>query len=64
MGDFSSNSSIFISSTFGYSSGKSVTELIDTDRSTQEKYLQQSPNNKMDVSLPRVPSNQRIAKDN
>jgi hypothetical protein len=58
-----SNSKIFSSSVFGNSSGVTAAELSENNRKTQEKYLGSSTASSLSTRLPRVPSNQRIAKD-
>jgi len=57
------NSSIFTDTIFGTSSGKTAAELTGKNSDTQEKYLNQTPESKMNYKIPTVPSNQGIAKD-
>jgi hypothetical protein len=57
-----SNSQIFTSSVFGKSSGKTAAELTEINTSTQEQYFQQFTGTSLKTKLPRVPSNQGIAK--
>ena len=59
-----SNSAIFTSGIFGSSSAKTAEELSDIDRKAQEAFYNQSPTIKIVDSIIKVPSNQRIAKDN
>ena len=58
------NSAIFSSSIFGNSSGNTAVDLSTVDTTTQEKYFAQGTTYKIESSLPSVPSNQRVAKDN
>lgn len=57
-----SNSQIFSNSIFGTGTDKTSIELINTDLTTQETYLSSSSYSNMSTKLPRVPSNQRVAK--
>jgi len=57
------NSAIFTDTIFGISSGKTVAEIIEKNTSTQEEYLSQTNENKMNYKIPTIPSNQGIAKD-
>lgn len=57
------NSSIFSTTLFGLGSGVTAEVLVEMDRTAQENYLAQSTS-KMGSTVPVVPSNQRIAKDN
>jgi hypothetical protein len=57
------NSQIFSSSVFGNSSGLTSDQLSENNRKTQEKYLGSSTASSMSTRVPRVPSNQRIARD-
>lgn len=58
-----SNSKIYSSSLFGRSSGLTATELAQKNTSTIETAILKSGGTKMNNVLPRVPSNQDIAKD-
>ena len=58
-----SNSQIFSSSVFGNSSGLTADQISENNRKTQEKYLGSSTASSMGTRLPRVPSNQRVARD-
>ena len=58
-----SNSKIFTTTVFGNSSGQTAQELAAKDRATQEKYLSTSTTSSMNTRVPRVPSNQRIARN-
>lgn len=58
-----SNSKIFTSSLFGLSTNQTSTELVEKNRSTQEQYLGSSSFSNLGTRFPRIPSNQRIAKD-
>jgi hypothetical protein len=58
-----SNSSIFSTTVFGTSSGKTSAELAEQDRKTQETYLQSASSSSIGTTVPRVPSNQKIMKD-
>tara|TARA_R110000822_G_C15322215_1_gene493826 strand:- start:327 stop:512 length:186 start_codon:yes stop_codon:yes gene_type:complete len=58
-----SNSSMFTSTIFGNGSGKTAAELANDDRQAQEYYIWSRISNKMDITLPQSPSNQKVAKD-
>lgn len=58
-----SNSTIFTTNVFGTSSGKTQEDQCNTDRETQEKYLQSVSTSTMGTIVPKVPSNQQIMKD-
>ena len=58
-----SNSKIFSSSVFGNSSGLTADQISENNRKTQEKYLGSSVASSLSTRLPRVPSNQRVARD-
>lgn len=57
-----SNSKIFTNAVFGTSTNLTAPELVENDRLTQEKYLSSSNFSNLGTRLPRVPSNQRVAK--
>ena len=58
-----SNSTIFSSTVFGNSSALTKEELIAKDMSTVELYMKEYSDSSMRTQIPRVPSNQRVAKD-
>jgi hypothetical protein len=58
-----SNSQIFTTTVFGNSSSYTREELAALLTQTQEAYLLQSGIANMRATLPKVPSNQGIAKD-
>ena len=58
-----SNSTIFSSTVFGNSSALTKEELITKDMSTVELYMKEYSDSSMRTQIPRVPSNQRVAKD-
>ena len=58
-----SNSTIFSSTVFGNSSSLTKEELIAKDMSTVELYMKEYSDSSMRTQIPRVPSNQRVAKD-
>tara|TARA_Y100000389_G_C17103383_1_gene337057 strand:- start:108 stop:296 length:189 start_codon:yes stop_codon:yes gene_type:complete len=58
------NSAIFSSSIFGNSSGNTAVDLSTVDTTTQEKYFAQGTAYKIENTVPSVPSNQHVAKDN
>lgn len=57
-----SNSKIFTSSLFGKSTNDTANNLVNQNLITQEKYLASSGISNLNTRLPKVPSNQRIAK--
>ena len=57
-----SNSKIFTDTVFGLSTDATSAALVEKDRTTQETYLSSSSYSNMGTELPRVPSNQRVAK--
>lgn len=57
-----SNSKIFTDTVFGLSTDATSAALVEKDRSTQETYLSSSSYSNMSTRVPRVPSNQRVAK--
>lgn len=58
-----SNSKIFSTSLFGLSTNQDAASLVEKDLNTMVEYLQSSGISNMGTKLPRVPSNQRVAKD-
>ncbi len=58
-----SNSKIFTDTVFGVGTNQSAADLTEKDRTTQETYLASSSYSKLSTRVPRVPSNQRVAKD-
>lgn len=58
-----SNSKIFTDTVFGLGTDATTNELVEKDRSTQETYLETSTYSNLGTKPPRVPSNQRVAKD-
>jgi hypothetical protein len=58
-----SNSKIFTNRIFGNSTNESATALANTNLVTQETYLGSSGASNMGTIVPRVPSNQKVAKD-
>ena len=58
-----SNSTIFSSTVFGNSSSLTKEELIAKDMSTVELYMKEYSDSSLRTQIPRVPSNQRVAKD-
>jgi len=59
-----SNSKIFTTALFGTGTNNTVNDLADKNLTTQQEYLGSSGISHMGTILPRVPSNQRVAKDN
>jgi hypothetical protein len=57
-----SNSKIFTDTVFGVGSNRSAADLTEKNTATQETYLSSSSYSNMSTRLPRVPSNQRVAK--
>ena len=57
-----SNSKIFTDTVYGTSTNATSVELADKERTTQETYLSSSSYSNMSTQIPRVPSNQRVAK--
>jgi hypothetical protein len=57
-----SNSKIFTNTVFGQGTNATSNDLVEKDRSTQETYLESSAYSNLGTQLPRVPSNQRVAK--
>jgi hypothetical protein len=58
-----SNSKIFTDAVFGLSTSKTANELTANDTHAQETYLEAGTVSNMSTRVPRVPSNQRVAKD-
>ncbi len=58
-----SNSKIFTTTLFGTSTNQTSTDLASKNLATQEEYLGSSGISNLGTRLPRVPSNQQIAKD-
>lgn len=58
-----SNSQIFTDRVFGTGTDATSSELAARDLSTQEQYLGSSSFTNLSTRLPRIPSNQRVAKD-
>lgn len=58
-----SNSKIFTTTLFGNGSDASSVDLIEKNLNTVETYLGSSGISNLGTSKPRVPSNQKIAKD-
>jgi hypothetical protein len=58
-----SNSQIFTDAVFGVGTDATSEELAAQDLATQEQVLGSSSFSNLATKLPRVPSNQRIAKD-
>lgn len=58
-----SNSKIFSSSLFGTGTNETADTLTSVNLNTQQMYLASSGISNLGTKLPRVPSNQRIAKD-
>jgi len=58
-----SNSKIFSSTLFGMSTDQQPANLVNKDLATITEYLQSSGISNLGTKLPRVPSNQRVAKD-
>lgn len=57
-----SNSKIFTDTVFGLSTNASSADLTKKETTTQETYLSSSSYSNMGTRVPRVPSNQRVAK--
>jgi hypothetical protein len=57
-----SNSKIFTSTVFGDSSDGTQQDLVGKDIGTQETYLASSSYSNLGTKLPKIPSNQRVAK--
>ena len=59
----SSNSSVFTDTVFGTGSGQTAAQLTAQGLAVQEAYLATSSASSMNTQIPKVPSNQRVAKD-
>ena len=57
------NSYVFSSSVVGNSSGQTALDMIANVAKAQSDYISQFSNSKIGIDLPKVPSNQGIAKD-
>lgn len=57
-----SNSKIFTDQVFGLGTDATSQDLVEKDRATQETYLESSSYSNLGTQLPRIPSNQRVAK--
>lgn len=58
-----SNSKIFTTGVFGTGTNSTASEITDNNLLTQEKYLASSGISNLGTRLPKIPSNQRVAKD-
>ena len=58
-----SNSKIFTTALFGNGTNSTADSLVNKNLTTQQEYLGSSGISHMGTRLPRVPSNQRVAKD-
>lgn len=58
-----SNSKIFTTTLFGTGTNDTTANLTSKNLNTQQEYLGSSGISNMGTILPRVPSNQRVAKD-
>lgn len=58
-----SNSKIFTTTLFGVGTNDTTGNLVTKNLTTQQEYLGSSGISNLGTRLPRVPSNQRIAKD-
>ena len=58
-----SNSKIFTTTLFGVGSDQSSSDLVDKNLNTIETYLGSSGISNLGTKPPRLPSNQRIAKE-
>jgi hypothetical protein len=58
-----SNSKIFTNTIFGTSTNDTAANIADKNLTTQQDYLGSSGISNFGTRLPRVPSNQKIAKD-
>ena len=59
-----SNGKIFTTALFGTGTNDTAGNLVSKNLTTQQEYLGRSKISNIGTILPRVPSNQRIAKDN
>lgn len=58
-----SNSKIFTTTLFGTGTDQNSTDLTEKNLNTIETYLGSAPISNLGTTPPRLPSNQRIAKD-
>lgn len=58
-----SNSKIFTTTLFGIGSSQTTNDLVNKNLTTQQEYLGSSGISNLGTRIPRVPSNQRVAKD-
>lgn len=58
-----SNSKIFTTTLFGTGTNDTTGNLVSKNLTTQQEYLGSSGISNMGTILPKVPSNQRVAKD-
>lgn len=58
-----SNSKIFTTSLFGTGTNDIAKNITNKNLSTQQEYLASSGISNLGTRLPRIPSNQRVAKD-
>jgi len=58
-----SNSKIFTTALFGVGANDTTANLANKNLTTQQEYLGSSGISHLGTILPRVPSNQRVAKD-
>jgi hypothetical protein len=58
-----SNSKIFTTTLFGVGTNDTSGNLVNKNLTTQQEYLGSSGISNLGTRLPRVPSNQRVAKD-
>lgn len=58
-----SNSQIFTTTLFGIGTNDTAGNLVSKSLNTQQEYLSSSGISNLGTTLPRVPSNQRVAKD-
>lgn len=58
-----SNSKVFTTTVFGLSTNQTSSDITGKNRTTQEQVLESSSFSNLRTQMPRVPSNQKIAKD-
>lgn len=58
-----SNSKIFTTSLFGKSTNDTAGNIVNKNLNTQQEYLGSSGISNLSTKRPRIPSNQRVAKD-
>jgi len=58
-----SNSKIFTTTVFGLGTNDISANLVNKNLTTQEEYLASSGISNLGTVLPKIPSNQRVAKD-